>query len=62
MEEKLKAIEYNLGLLLERIEKLRLTETNNYDVLLATEEMIEKLYEFADLLENLEVLIEDELL
>ena len=62
MEEKLKAIEYNLGLLKLRIEKLRRIETNNYQVLLVTDKLIEKLYEFSDLMETLEVLIEDELL
>jgi len=62
MKEKLKSIEYNLGLLKVRIEKLRRIETNNYQVLLVTDQLIEKLYEFADLMETLEVLIEDELL
>lgn len=62
MKEKLKATEYNLGLIKVRIEKLRLIETNNYQVLFVTDKLIEKLYEFADLMETLEVLIEDELL
>ena len=62
MKEKLNAIEYNLGLLKLRIEKLRRIETNNYQVLLVTDKLIEKLYEFSDLMETLEVLIEDELL
>lgn len=62
MKEKLKSIEYNLGLLWVRIEKLKLNESNDYQLLTVVNKLNEKVYEFADLLETLEVLIEDELL
>lgn len=55
-------MEYNLGMLRVRIEKLKHIEANIYKVLLATDKLIEKLYEFADLLETFGSCIEDELL
>lgn len=62
MREKLKTIEYNLGLLQKRIEKLRLNESNDYQLLSLVNKMNEKIYEFSDLLETLEVVFEDETL
>ncbi len=62
MKEKLNAIEYNLGLLRVRIEKLKLNESNDYQLMTVVNKFNEKVYECADLLETLEVLIEDELL
>jgi len=62
MKEKLKVIEYNLGLLLKRIGKLSETESNDYELIALVSKMSEKIYEFSDLLETLEVVFEDETL
>lgn len=59
MQEKLKTIEYNLGILLRRIEKLELTDKLNYEIINIINKMNEKLYEISDLLERIESINED---
>lgn len=62
MKDKLKVIEYNLGLIVMRIEKLKLSDKWNYDIIDTINKMTVKLYEITELLETIETLIEDELL
>lgn len=60
MKEKLKPIEYNLGILLRRIEKLKPPNKLNYEIIDAINKINDKLYEIADLLESIESINEDD--
>lgn len=60
MQDKIKTVEYNLGMLKLRIEKLKLPDKLNYEIINTINKMNEKLYEISDLLESIESINEDD--
>ncbi len=58
MDDKLKAIEINLRLLLNRVEEVNYPERVNYEVEKKVNEIQQKIYEAADILEEIETMEE----
>ena len=58
MQEKLKAIEFNIRSILRRIEQLNAPENVDYEMLQIINKISAKVYELADVIEELEVLME----
>ena len=58
MDDKLKAIEINLRLLLNRVEEVNYPEGVNYEVEKKVNEIQQKIYEAADILEEIETMEE----
>lgn len=60
MQDKIKTVEYNLGILKMRDEKLELPDKCNYEIINTINKVNEKLYEISDLLESIELINEDD--
>ena len=58
MEDKIKAIAINLRMLLKRIEEMRFDEQVYYEVEQKVKEFSDKIYELADILEEIEAIEE----
>ena len=58
MKDKIKAVKVNLRILLERIEAIKIPRQINYEIDQKVNELSDKIYEMADLLEEIEALEE----
>ncbi|MCH7973387.1 MAG: hypothetical protein IH949_05800 [Bacteroidetes bacterium] len=58
MEDKIEAIKVNLIMLLKRIEEMRFDEQVNYEIEQKVNEINQKIYEIADLFEEIEAIEE----
>ena len=58
MQDKIKILEYNLRFLIHWLERMVLSEYTDYEVLQKIRQINEKVYELADVIEELEVLLE----
>jgi len=58
MKDKLTAVKVNLQIIIERIEAIKIPEHVNYEIDQKVNELSDKIYELADILEEIEAIEE----